>query len=251
MGIVRDMADLLMPRRCLMCGRRLTAQEEYACATCLMHLPLTEYHKQEHSHLEKRFWGLFPVEKAVAMFHHDGEWTRRLIYHIKYWGHPDVATFLARTYAEELMEGSSFFEGIDTLVPLPLHWRRQLSRHYNQSHYIALGIRQATGIPIAKHVVKRVKNNPSQTRKKGLERRENVEGIFRLMHPERIAGKHILLIDDVVTTGATLTSCAQELAKAPDVRISILTLAAAAQTPIPALQNDTPETSVFGVPLME
>ena len=102
-----------------------------------------------------------------------------------------------------------------------------------------------------KQVVKRVKNNPSQVHKKGLNRKENVEGIFRLMHPERIAGKHILLIDDVVTTGSTLTSCAQELAKAPDVRISILTLAVAAQTPIPAPQNDLPENSVFGVPLME
>ena len=204
----------------------------------------------EHNLLEKRFWGLFPVERAAAMFHHDGERTRHIIYNIKYWGHPEVGTYLARMYAKELKE-SGFFEGIDAIIPIPLHWLRQLKRHYNQSHYIAQGFSMETGLPVWKDVVKRTTNNPSQTRKKGPERIANVAGIFRLLHPERIAGKHLLLVDDVVTTGATLTSCAQALAQAPDVRISILTLAIAAQTAIPALQDNTPETSVFGVPLLE
>lgn len=250
MGIVRDITDFLMPRKCLMCGNRLSGTESHICTYCLMNLPLTEHHKLEHSLLEKRFWGLFPVEKAVAMFHHDGEQTRHIIYNIKYWGHPEVATYLAQMYAQELKE-SGFFEGIDAIIPLPLHWHRQLKRHYNQSHYIAQGISQKTGIPVWKRVVKRTINNPSQARKKGVDRMANVAGIFQLRHPERIEGKHLLLVDDVVTTGATLTSCAQALAQAPNVRISILTLAIAAQTPIPALQNDTPDTSIFGVPLIE
>lgn len=251
MNILQDITDFLMPRRCLVCGERLSMQENSLCTVCRMHLPLTEYHRLEHSPLEKRFWGLFPVERATAMFHHDGERTRHIIYNIKYWGNPKAGTYLAAMYAKELKENSPFFEGIDAIIPIPLHWRRQLKRHYNQSHFIAQGISQETGIPVWKQVVKRAKNNPSQVHKKGLERKENVKGIFRLLQPERIAGKHILLVDDVVTTGATLTSCAQELAKAPNVRISILTLAVAAQTAIPALQNDTPENSVFGVPLLE
>ncbi len=171
------------------------------------------------------------------MFHHDGERTRRIIYHIKYWGHPEIGTHMAQFYAEELKTDTSFFDTVDAIIPVPLHWRRQLKRHYNQSHYIARGISKRTNIPILKNVMKRVKNNPSQARKKGLERKENVEGIFLLQHPERIAGKHILLIDDVVTTGSTLASCAQELAKVPNVKISVLTLAIAAHTAIPTLQD--------------
>lgn len=233
-----------------MCGERLATQEECICTFCYMHLPFTEHHRLEHSPLEKRFWGLFPVEKAVAMFHHDGEETRRVIYSIKYWKKPMVGTHLAEAYTKELKQ-CGFFEGMDGIIPIPLHWRRQLSRHYNQSHYIAQGIHQQTGLPVWKDVVKRIKNNPSQARKNGAERKENVKGIFRLTHPERIAGKHILLVDDVVTTGSTLISCAQELAQAPDVSLSILTLAVAAQTALPTPQENTPEASVFGVPLME
>ena len=215
-----------------------------------MHLPFTEYHTVEHSSLEKQFWGLFPIEKAVAMFHHDGENTRNIIYNIKYYGHPNVGTYLASQYAETLKK-SHFFDDIDAIIPLPLHWKRQIKRSYNQSHYIAKGIQKATGLPIYFHVVKRVLNNPSQTHLNAQQRMENVKDIFRLTHPEKIAGKHILLVDDVTTTGATLASCAKELAKAPYVKISILTLAVAARTSVPATQGDTIDVSVFGVPLME
>ena len=215
-----------------------------------MHLPFTEYHTVEHSSLEKQFWGLFPIEKAVAMFHHDGEKTRNIIYNIKYYGHPNVGTYLASQYAETLKK-SHFFDDIDAIIPLPLHWKRQIKRSYNQSHYIAKGIQKATGLPIYFHVVKRVLNNPSQTHLNAQQRMENVKDIFRLTHPEKIAGKHILLVDDVTTTGATLASCAKELAKAPHVKISILTLAVAARTSVPATQEDTIDVSVFGVPLME
>ncbi len=250
MGVINDIADFMIPRRCVMCGNRLSSKESHLCTSCYMHLPFTKYHLLEHSPLEKQFWGQFPVEKAVSMFHHDGERTRHIIYSIKYWGRPDIATYLAGMFAKELKKGD-FFDGIDAIIPLPLHWRRQLSRHYNQSHYIAQGISQETGIPVWKKIVKRVKNNPSQTSVKSHERKQNVEGIFRLTHLESIANKHILLVDDVTTTGATLISCAQELARAPHVRISILTLAVASRTAIPAPQNDTPDTSIFGVPLME
>ena len=250
MNILRDISDLLAPRLCMMCRERLSAQEGPVCTSCYMHLPFTKYHLVEHSPLEKQFWGLFPVGKAVAMFHHDGEKTRHIIYSMKYWRHPSVGRWLAETFAEELKE-VNFFADIDGIVPLPLHWHRQLSRRYNQSHYIAEGIHNRTGLPIWKDVVKRVKDNPPQVHKKGVERRENVDGVFRLTRPERIANRHVLLVDDVATTGSTLASCAQELAKAPNVKISVLTLAIAARTALPFPKNDTPEASVFGMPLME
>lgn len=250
MSIWADILDFFFPRQCCMCGNRLSRQEHSICYSCLIHLPYTDYHTVEHSALEKQFWGLFPIEKAVAMFHHDGEKTRNIIYNIKYYGHPNVGTYLASLYAETLKE-SHFFDDIDAIIPLPLHWKRQIKRGYNQSHYIAEGIQKATGLPIYNNVVKRVLNNPSQTHLTAQQRLENVKDIFLLKHPEKIADKHLLLVDDVTTTGATLTSCAKELAKAPNVKISILTLAVAARTSVPATQGDNIEVSVFGVPLME
>ncbi|MBR0046835.1 MAG: ComF family protein [Bacteroidaceae bacterium] len=245
----RDVVDMLLPRTCPMCGNRLLAGEPTLCTNCMMQLPFTDLHKVEHGILEKKFWGLFPVERAVAMFHHDGERTRHILYHIKYWKHPQIATDLASYYAEELLK-TGFFDGIGAIIPLPLHWRKQWQRHYNQSHYIAQGISRVTSIPVFTQVVRRVRNNPSQTHLTAHERVENVKDLFRLIHPEKIAGKHILLVDDVVTTGATLTACAQELAKAAS-KISVLTLAIADRTALPAVEGDGCETSVFGIPLME
>ncbi|MBR6035833.1 MAG: ComF family protein [Bacteroidaceae bacterium] len=250
MAIWNDLSDLFLPRICCMCGHRLGANERYICNPCLMHLPYTYYHTVEHNLLEKQFWGVFPIEKAVALFHHDGARTRRIIYNIKYWGRPKLATHLASMYAQELKD-EHFFDDIDCIIPLPLHWRKQLKRGYNQSHYIAQGIRQVTGLPIYYHVVKREENNPSQTHLNAHERQENVRDVFRLTYPEKIAGLHVLLVDDVTTTGATLASCAKELVKAPQVKVSILTLAVASRTPMPASQDDTLDPSSFGLPLME
>lgn len=250
MGIWTDIFDFLVPRQCVVCGKRLTADERLMCTSCWMHLPMTEYHTVEHSPLEQQFLGLFPIERAVSMFYHDGEGVRHIIYHIKYYGHPEVAAHLAAIYANELKE-HHFFDGIDCIIPLPLHWRRQLKRHYNQSHYIAQGIHDVTGLPIFKNVVKRVKNNPSQTHLNAQERIDNVKGIFHLKHPEKMEGKHLLLVDDVTTTGSTLASCAQELGKIPDVKISVLTLAVASRTAIPALKGDNIDVSIWGVPLRE
>ena len=250
MSIWTDIFYFLFPRPCCMCGNRLTPQESSICHACLMHLPYTDYHTVEHSVLEKQFWELFPIERAVSMFHHDGDKTRHIIYNIKYYGHPEVAIHLASIYAQTLKE-CHFFDDIDCIIPLPLHWRRQMNRGYNQSHYIARGLHEVTKLPVLKRVVKRVKNNPSQTHLDAQQRMENVKGIFRLVHSEMIQGKHLLLIDDVTTTGATLASCAQELAKVPNVKISILTLAVASRTAIPAIEGDNIDVSIFGVPLME
>ena len=239
MSVWNDIADFLFPRQCIMCGNRLSAQEQFLCSSCIMHLPYTHAHTVENNPIEKKFWTRFHIEKAVSMFHHDGEKTRNIIYHIKYYGHPQLATHMASVYAEELKQ-AGFFDRMDLIVPLPLHWLRQMERGYNQSHYIAQGIQQVTHLPVLKNVVKRVKNNSSQTHLDAQQRIKNVEGIFQLKHPELIAGKHVLLVDDVTTTGATLSSCAQELAKAPDVSISILTLAVASNSALPYVQNMYP-----------
>jgi len=248
--ILRDILEFLMPRKCVMCGERLRGGESFICGHCFVHLPFTYYHLVEQSQLEKQFWALFPIERATSMFYHDGKNTRNIIYQIKYNGNPEVGRHMAYLYAEEL-EKCHYFDDIDMLIPLPLHWKRQLKRHYNQSHYICQGIHEKTGIPVEKGVVKRIKNNISQTHLNATQRLSNVEGIFQVTHPEKIKGKHVLLVDDVVTTGATLSSCAKELAKVPDVKVSILTLSVASRTAAPVLEEDNIDVSIYGIPLME
>lgn len=250
MSLIKDIFSFIFPQSCIMCRNRLTSKEDYICTSCLIHLPFTNYHLVENNPLEKYFWGLFPIERAASLFYHDGEKTRSIIYHIKYYHHPEVGKTLAAQYAKELKE-YQFFKYIDAIVPIPLHWKRKLKRNYNQSYYIAQGISQSTGIPIFNDVVKRVINNVSQTQVKKHERKENVKNIFKTFHPEKIKGKHILLVDDVTTTGSTITSCAQELAKIQGVKISVLTLAIAGRNSLPIEKENEVDISVFGIPLIE
>lgn len=135
-----------------------------------------------------------------------------------------MARDLAEVTADEL-SATDFFDGIDALVPMPLHYLRRYKRGYNQCDYIAEGIRRVTGIPVVNGVLKRVRNNPTQTHLQINEREQNVANIFRVVHPERLENKHILLIDDVMTTGSTLHAALQELQHIPGIRLSVFTIA--------------------------
>lgn len=250
MNILKDITEFLFPRECALCGKRLTGGERSICTNCLLVLPRTDYHTVEHSPLEKYFWTQFPIERAVSFFHHDGKGARQLIHLAKYKGRPNIGYDLAKIYAEELAD-TGFFSDIDCIVPVPLHWKRQLKRRYNQCEYIARGISAVTRLPLYNNVVKRTTNNASQTTVNHTERKDNVEGIFNLKRPELIEGKHVLLVDDVTTTGATIISCAKELAKANGVKISVLTLALASRSPLPLPKNYEADALVFGMPLME
>lgn len=237
MQLHKDLLDFLFPRYCVLCGKRLTTQEHHLCVSCYIHLSRTDFHKAEHSDMEKLFWGWgdeLPIEKATAFFHYNN-YNKEILIQLKYNENPEIGTYLASQYAKEI-KSSGFFDGIDVIVPVPLHWIRRLKRTYNQSEYIAKGLSKQTGIPVCNNAVRRVKNNKSQTRMMRHERRGNVERIFKLVRPEKITGKHILLVDDVTTTGSTISACAKELAKAHDIKISVLTIAIAGQTLIP--QND-------------
>ena len=162
------------------------------------------------------------------MFQYEGENTRHILHNIKYFDRPEAAVTLARIFAREQQE-SDFFGGIDAIIPLPLAKKKQRKRGYNQCDYIAKGLSLQTGIPIYDDVAIRTVNNPTQTHLDHDQRRENVKGIFQLTDPQKIAGMHVLLVDDVITTGSTLLSFAEEIAKAPDVSISIFSLAYAGQ----------------------
>ena len=239
----KDIYNFLFPSHCVVCGERLSSQEQHLCLYCLATLPRTNYHLVEHSPMEQLFWGQLPIEKACSFFFYDSREIRKIIWAVKYNSQPTVGTYLAELYAREIIP-SGFFDGIDVIVPVPLAFRRRLKRGYNQCEYIGKGISRETHIPMLCDVVKRNKNNVSQTSLSRSDRQLNVDGIFTLLRPEKITGKHVLIIDDVMTTGATALSLGKTLVRAGGVRISVLTLAmAGANKGVPATMPNADETS--------
>ena len=228
MKIISNILDFLLPRYCTTCNQCLTANEHWVCTHCLSHLHLTHAETVPENPIEKLFWVTIPIERATSFFYYEGENTRFILYQLKYWGNPEIGTYLAEMYSRQILS-TGFFDTIDVIIPLPLFCKRQAERGYNQSEYISKGISQATSLPIDTKVIERVVNTKSQALLNHSERKDNVKGAFRLVNPNRIAGKHILLVDDVITTGATTTECAKELAKAPGVRMSIFSLAYAGE----------------------
>ena len=218
--------DFIAPRSCCICGSRLSMSEEALCTVCDLHLPRTDFCQQaEDNEMARMFWGLIPINRCAALFYYENHsQTAGMLYDLKYRQRPEIGTIMGRMMADE-MTATAFFNDIDALIPIPLSQQRQRQRGYNQSTEIAKGISERTRIPVIEKAVKRQVFVESQTKKSFWERRDNVEGVFQLVDPAIIAGKHLLVIDDVMTTGATITACARELLKSEGVRISVLTLA--------------------------
>lgn len=218
---------LFFPRQCAVCGVTLQEGEEGICIGCNIDMPRTNYHTYKDNHAERMFWGRMPLVRATSFFfYHKGSDFRRILHQLKYGGRKDLGTIMGRLMAAELL-AAGFFRDVDVIIPIPLHPRKQKLRGYNQSECIARGVASVTGIPIDATSVLRKRHTETQTRKSAFERWENVDGIFLLHRPERFAGKHVLLIDDVLTTGATVTACADAFKEVEGVRISVLTLAVA------------------------
>ena len=221
----RRLLDLISPRLCTVCGCRLTVTEETICARCNLHLPRTDFASQPYDNpMTKTFWGQIPIERAAALFYYEAHAeTANLIYELKYKDHPEIGETMGRMMAREL-QLQDFFEGIDGIVPVPLAKKRERQRGYNQSLEIAKGIQEATGLPIYNKVVRRSTFKGSQTQRGRWERNENVAHVFELTDADAIHGKHLLVVDDVVTTGATVIACSKQLVKAGEVKISVLAL---------------------------
>lgn len=224
-SIWQRLLDLIAPRLCVVCGRRLAPSERVICAVCNLHLPRTGYQLSAYDNpMARLFWGIIPVERVAALFFYEaGSRTSNILYDLKYHDRPEIGREMGRLMAREFME-DGFFEGIDLIVPLPLARKRQRQRGYNQSMELARGISEVTGLPIYNQIVRRASFVKSQTQMRRQERQENVEGAFELKDPASVHGRHVLLVDDVITTGATMTACARELLKAGDVRLSLLSL---------------------------
>lgn len=224
-SIFKSFWQLLYPKRCIICGRRMTEGDGMMCLSCNLDLPRTNLYKDAYDNAMARlFWGKMPVERAAALLYYSPDTqTSHAVMDFKYFGRRDVAEYLGRMAAEEFAD-SGFFDGIDIIVPMPLAPNRLKERGYNQCSYIAKGISSVTGLPIDEDIVRRISFSESQTKKHAWERMTNVSGAFSLTDEEKVKGKHVLLVDDVVTTGATISSCGAEIAKAGDVKISVLTL---------------------------
>ncbi len=219
---ISDLIDIIYPRHCLVCGERLSAGEKDLCANCFYKLPKVA--RKEYEEIEKSFWGKIEIERAASYIHyHKGSPYNNILHSIKYKEHPEVGERIAHTAAKEL-QSIGFFSNIDAIVPLPLSKKKRKARGYNQCDYIARGISRATGIPVIKDAVVRSVSNETQTHKNRNERWENVKGIFTLVQAPMLEGRHILLIDDILTTGATLANCAKAIQDGCRCRISIFTL---------------------------
>lgn len=217
--------DFLFPRQCAVCEQLLAVEEDCICASCNLHLERTLFSRNPYDNeMAKLFWKLLPVERCAALFYYQGGSAQsHIIYNLKYNDRPDIGIAMGKLAAAEFM-ADGFFNDIDWIIPLPLAKNRKRQRGYNQSDMIAQGVEDVTGIKTRTDVVGRKKYLESQTHLQTIERQENVKGVFILKKPEAIHGKHILIIDDICTTGASIVSLGEELCKAGDVKISILTL---------------------------
>lgn len=224
--LLRSLADFFFPRFCHVCENRLLPGEQVVCARCYPSLPFTRLKGAKGNVLERLFWTKKSVVRANSFLYYlTGTRLSRPIIHFKYHHTPHAALYWGRVMATDLID-TDFFDGIDLIVPVPLSRKREKKRGYNQSALLAKGISAVTGIPVDTKSLVRSIDNPTQTTLSPHERERNVSGIFTLVAPESCSGKHILLVDDVLTYGYTLTACIDALEQASNVKISILTLAA-------------------------
>jgi ComF family protein len=222
---ISDLTDLFFPKLCITCGNRLISQEHYLCMNCWYDLPVTNFHKNADNKVAQLFWGRVEIENATSFFgYKKGSRYRELIHFIKYKGLKELGFETGRRFGLVLAKTVEFNK-IDVVVPVPLHKRKLKKRGFNQSDWIASGIAEALKKPVSTENLFRHIYTQTQTKKNRFERFVNVEGIFAIKEPYKFEGKHILLIDDVVTTGSTLEACAVELLKLRDTKVSIATLA--------------------------
>ncbi len=219
--------DLVYPNLCLVCGESLVGSENQLCLKCFNSIPKTNYHLQKDNPVEKRFWGKVPVERASSyFFFQKGSDFQKLIHELKYRGNREVGIAVGKYAAADLLESPDFMS-VDVIMPVPLHPKKEAKRGYNQSYIIGKGMAEIMNKPLIGNNLVRIQERTTQTRKSVYERFENTQGIFELRNPEELSGKHVLLVDDVLTTGSTLEACVQALQQVKDVKVSVFTLAVA------------------------
>lgn len=223
-SFLHDFLSLIFPELCGACSRNLIKGEDHICVSCLYKLPYTNFHQDRDNRLARQFWGRVELVQAGAFLHFKkGGRTQRLLHEIKYKKRQELGKRMGELYGQQLAESSSFIKP-DLIIPVPLHPKKLKLRGYNQSACIAEGLSLALDIPVSINTLCRNLHTETQTRKSRFARYENMQEAFVLKDGDALNQKHILLVDDVVTTGSTLEACALCLQEA-NVRISLACLA--------------------------
>lgn len=222
-----DLLSLLFPSLCSGCSNHLNQGESGICSSCLYRLPYTDHYLHKDNRVAKHFWGKVPFHAAMALLRYKkGSRVQRIIYNLKYGGRSDVGVKLGMMMAERLLI-SDFYRDAELIIPVPLHKSKERKRGYNQSAFIAEGLSAVLDIPVNKTALIRNIATESQTLKGRYSRYENMQCAFSVVKPGELRGKHILIVDDVITTGATITACAIELQRCGIRKLSIAVAACA------------------------
>jgi ComF family protein len=227
MNYLDDFIGLIYPNICLGCGNTLWRNEKFLCTFCDFRLPRTNFHLERENQFSRLFYGRVITEETSAyLYFNKGNTAQKLVHALKYKGMKEVGVWLGMQYGQ-LLKSAFCFSTVDHLVPVPLHPKKFQDRGFNQSDQIALGLSSALHIPVENNLLVRTRRSDTQTKKRRFLRWQNVEDIFSLQNITPFEGKHVLLVDDVVTTGATLESCAIALSAIKGIRISMAALAIA------------------------
>jgi len=224
-NITEGVLTLFFPKLCLACGANPPPQDQEICIYCQYYLPKTEFHLDLENPFTERFWGRVKIEGGAALYYFmkNGR-TQKLIHNLKYKGKRKIGVKLGEQYGKDLRLAKGF-ENIDMILPVPLHPKKEHSRGYNQCDLFAKGLSETMEIPWRKGILTKIKHNTSQTRMTKIERLENVRTTFKIKNPDQLRGKHVLIVDDVMTTGATLEACAEKVLEIPHTKVSLATLA--------------------------
>lgn len=223
--ILGDFVGLFFPRYCRGCNDVLVSGEELICSGCMLEMPRSYYHLERENPFYNKFKGRIPVKYVMTLFKFvKGSRVQHLLHALKYKNLPEIGNTLGRIYGQDLLE-ANYKNEFDMIIPVPLHGSRRRKRGYNQSEEFGKGMAEILEIPCSDKWMKRAMKTTTQTRKSRLKRWENVSEVFQVIYPESIKNQRILLVDDVVTTGATLEACGQVLIDAGCKELSIACIA--------------------------
>lgn len=220
-----DFISLLFPQLCAACGESLVANEHIICTDCLFNFPYTNFHQQPDNIVARQFWGKIKLEAAFALFYFTkGGKIQHLMHEFKYNGNHQIGNLLGNIAGGQLIK-NDIFSSVDLIVPVPLHKSRLRERGYNQSACYAAGLAEQLNAAAELDNLVRAVATKTQTHKSRFARFENMKEVFMVKFPEHLTNKHILLVDDIVTTGSTLEACGTELLKVPGLKLSVATIA--------------------------
>ncbi|MCX6230687.1 MAG: phosphoribosyltransferase family protein [Bacteroidetes bacterium] len=227
MSLFQDFFALIYPNNCMACGNNLFKNEHIICTSCLFHLPKTNYHLTTDNPISQAFWGRTNIDAAAAFYYFTkaGK-VQHLVHQLKYKGKKEVGVYIGELYGKELIESSEFSK-TEVIIPVPLHPKKEKKRGFNQSEVFASGLSVSMNVPLDTKTLIRTFASETQTRKTRFKRWENVKEIFSLQQAEKLENKHILLVDDVITTGATIEACANLLNTIKGVKINVASIAVA------------------------